>query len=291
MAADLQEIKLDESHSNEGKDCYIEFEYFEFYYSSCGKTSKGVPHGGVGILLCKNSGLSDCIWNGINSTIIWVLRKFNGTKIAFFSVYAPTNDYEVEERVAFYDELDSQMKRVPINAIVIFLGDFNARIGANFFLDDEIGTVCGPYGGIVRGEEIEMDANGELLLGFCVRHDLMVAESFFDRSDQDFGTWKSPKESNFNYPIDHIIVRKNHFYLVQKCSVVPELDLRSNHRALELCLSVPQEKVPSKKRYYQRKAKEMRNKGRTETDKEEVVIKRDYSVLNGKGEEKDKKSS
>lgn len=51
--------------------------------------------------------------------------------INIFSVYAPTLGTSDDIKDHFYDELDTQIARIPQTGPVLILGDFNARVGSD----------------------------------------------------------------------------------------------------------------------------------------------------------------
>ncbi|XP_071652474.1 uncharacterized protein [Temnothorax longispinosus] len=55
------------------------------------------------------------------------------------SAYAPTEDANEEEKNAFYDELDRECSKIPKYDVLILLGDFNAKIGRENFLQHVAG--------------------------------------------------------------------------------------------------------------------------------------------------------
>jgi Reverse transcriptase (RNA-dependent DNA polymerase) len=140
------------------------------------------------------------------------------------------------------------IKSLPKGIIIIFLGDFNASLGMDTDGIWQKTNVRGPF-----GTSIALDFNGPLLLEFCVNKKLFIADSFFDRPNKDFGTWRLPKDSAdniFNYALDHILVSENAHQYVKSCGVCPELNLRSDHRAVVLEFTCPR---GSKKRYKNRR--------------------------------------
>ncbi|KAL0195113.1 hypothetical protein M9458_008685, partial [Cirrhinus mrigala] len=49
-----------------------------------------------------------------------------------FSVYAPTLCSTAEDKDAFYYELDAKIAEIPPKDNLLMLGDFNARVGADY---------------------------------------------------------------------------------------------------------------------------------------------------------------
>ena len=78
----------------------MSFELYDLYYSKCAPNSLF----GVGILVTKkkNSGIYDLRWFFISSRIIYCLCTCNGTRLAVFCFYAPTNVSDEAERSDYY---------------------------------------------------------------------------------------------------------------------------------------------------------------------------------------------
>ena len=79
----------------------------------------------------KNSGIYDLMWFFISSRIIYCLCTCNGTRLAVFCLYAPTNVSDEAERSDYYLQVSKILKLIPKGTLLFFLGNFNARIGSN----------------------------------------------------------------------------------------------------------------------------------------------------------------
>jgi len=85
-------------------------------------------------------------------------------------VYAPTLSSEDEDKTAFYDQLTLTIVNIPNFDKFVMLGDLNARIGRDHHL----------WKGIVGHHCIgKCNATGELSLGFCAEHNLIVTNTLF----------------------------------------------------------------------------------------------------------------
>ena len=215
---------------------FMWFELYDLYYSKCAPNSLF----GVGILVTKkkNSGIYDLMWFFISSRIIYCLCTCNGTRLAVFCLYAPTNVSDEAERSDFYLEVSKILKLIPKGTLLIFLGDFNARIGSDADGMWQKANVRGAF-----GSPVDIDPNGTLLLELCNTNHLVVADSLFDRPDKQFGTWKHGIDSSadlYKYAIDHILISNSARRLVQQCGVRPDIDLLgSDHRAVAMQFLCP----------------------------------------------------
>ncbi len=98
------------------------------------------------------------------------------------------------------------MSIVQYRAFVTIGGDFNAKTWSGFQHHKEN---MGRFG---RGE---VNTNGEHLLEFAARHDLVLTNTLFQHKHCHRTTWESPDKPNANTKkvrnqIDYIIVRNYH---------------------------------------------------------------------------------
>ena len=93
------------------------------------------------------------------------------------------NTAEDEEKERFYEQLQGILDEIPVHDIKIFMGDFNAQIGADRSGREEV------KGGMAKGER---SVNGERLLDLCSSHRLKIGGSFFQHKDVPTLTWMPP---------------------------------------------------------------------------------------------------
>ena len=86
------------------------------------------------------------------------------------SAYAPTLTSCSDAKDAFYCHLDEAIKHIPKSEALIFLGDFNARVGN----DRASWPNCLGHFGTGKCND-----NGQRLLGFCTYHHLCITNTFF----------------------------------------------------------------------------------------------------------------
>ena len=93
--------------------------------------------------------------------------------------HAPTLAATQEEKEQFYDQLSHATNAVPFKNQLFILGDFNARVGKDFKVWNKI------LGHHKIGNE---NANGSLLLKFCMVHNLAVTNTVFQQADKYKGS-------------------------------------------------------------------------------------------------------
>ncbi|XP_071699131.1 uncharacterized protein [Rutidosis leptorrhynchoides] len=94
--------------------------------------------------------------------------------------YAPHAGLGDEEKSRFWESLDEVVRSCPTNHRLLFGGDLNGHIGT--FSNGYTG-VHGGFGYGVRNEE------GHSILEFAVAHDLVVANSFFRKTEAQLATF------------------------------------------------------------------------------------------------------
>ncbi|XP_076069222.1 uncharacterized protein LOC143041277 [Oratosquilla oratoria] len=93
-----------------------------------------------------------------------------------------------EDKATFYTQLDHTIQAVPANDKLVVLGDFNARVGKDHHL----------WEGIIGHHGIgNCNANGQLLLGLCAEHELIVTNTLFRaRNKNDIRITRSMPEAD-----------------------------------------------------------------------------------------------
>lgn len=124
---------------------------------------------------CMNDRLMSCEING------------NNTRTTFICCYAPTLKDEVNKKEAFYENLRDIMDRIPKKNEVVIAGDMNARVGTSDGIWDDI---------IGRHGLGKRNGNGLLLLEFCMRYNLRIANTNIQQKNMNKTTWMHPREKN-----------------------------------------------------------------------------------------------
>ncbi len=113
------------------------------------------------------------------------------------SAYAPTLDSEEEVKETFYACLDETLSRIPKEDKIILLGDFNARVGRDQHL----------WKGTIGKEGIgNSNTSGVMLLSNCVKHDLIITNTFFRQKNKLKVSWRHPRSKQWHL-IDYVIGR------------------------------------------------------------------------------------
>lgn len=156
---------------------------------------------GVGLLLSKAAQKSLISWIPHGHRLLEATFKTKNKKIKLKVIYgyAPTNDASDENKDQFYDQLDNIISRNKSSKdITLFLGDLNAKVGT---CNVGIEHVMGKEGLGTKND------NGDRLIDFCTRQELVIGGTLFPHKDIHKTTWISPDERTKNQ-IDHICINK-----------------------------------------------------------------------------------
>ena len=118
-------------------------------------------------LVSKLSGLP----KGINDRLMTLRLPLSGKRHAtIVCAYAPTTTNPDEAKDTFYDDLDSMISAAPRTDKLIFLRDFNARVG----------TDHQTWEGVIGSEGVgKCNSNGLLILKKCAEHELLITNTVF----------------------------------------------------------------------------------------------------------------
>lgn len=185
----------------------------------------GMPHDddphirGVAIFLNKRMRNALISWNATSERIITARLRSGKRNLSLVQCYAPTEDSEQNTKEEFYSLLNSVLGNLPSTDIVILMGDFNARIGA-----DNTGyeQIMGKHG---IGQ---CNVNGDLLIETCINNDLKIGGSVFPHKNNHKVSWKNPA-GHADTQIDHICVSRKWFYVVHDVRNKRSAEIGSDH--------------------------------------------------------------
>ena len=121
-----------------------------------------------------------------------------GRQATIFSCYAPTLGDTDETKHSFYNLIDAHVQRVPSSDKLIFLGDFNARVGTDHVA----------WEGVIGRHGIgKINNNGLHLLSFCSQNQLVVSNTIFDLKDIYKGSWMHPRSKVYHI-LDYVFKKE-----------------------------------------------------------------------------------
>ena len=193
-------------------------------------------HRGTGIAFSKR--MAPSIRKIYQGSSRWCGILFLAKPVPLFvlSVYAPTATAETEDKQRFYQEI-SEIITENGGAMIVILGDFNARILANPGLPRHIGQNIFDSSRPLGDHSEAVLENRDLFLDFLVQHDLVALNTLKPGPPITQITHRNPGQPNITPPWD-----ENNFaqldYILTKCrwsnqfseaTPRPEMDYDSDH--------------------------------------------------------------
>jgi exonuclease III len=144
---------------------------------------------GVGFIVSPQLTTSIVGFCQLSNRVASLKVRIVGGTAAVFSAYAPHNLKSLGQRIEFYERLSDAFLQTRVNGPKLILGDFNARIGDRRPGEDSaLGEVR-----LCREAVHQVEVpNRDLLLEFCLAHQLAVANSFFNFPAEKMVTFCSP---------------------------------------------------------------------------------------------------
>ena len=121
--------------------------------------------------------------------------------------YAPTNDSEDDVKYNFYLRLQAEIEQVPMQDLIIIMGDLDAKVGADNSGSDRV------MGGHGSGN---IDENGERLVEFCTTDNLVIGGRDINQ-------------------IDHLLINEKWRRSLRDVKVRRGADIGSGHHLVTAC--------------------------------------------------------
>jgi len=118
-----------------------------------------------------------------------------GRYMTVLSAYAPTRVSDEATKDLFYDCLRATLQAVPRNDRLVFLGDFNARVGTNRKV----------WAGVIGRHGLgNANSSGIRLLNLCSEFGLVITNTLFQQRNQRKATWMHPRSKHLHM-LDYVI--------------------------------------------------------------------------------------
>ena len=114
------------------------------------------------------------------------------------NVYAPTEKAKVEEKDKFYEKVEEEIEKIPKEDTLLVLGDFNAQIGREEYLNQ----IAGEFTLHERTND-----NGQRVCNMAARTNLIISSTKFQHHMRHKATWISFDQKTLSQ-IDHVLVNK-----------------------------------------------------------------------------------
>lgn len=176
---------------------------------------------GVGCIIHKRIAEQIHQWKAWTERILTVeLRNKNKNRLTIIIVYGPNEDDSAINKDNFWQQLTVIMEE--INGKIYIAGDFNARVGTK---DEIYKEVIGKHGEKIRNN------NGKRMLDFCILHNLLVTNTFYEHKDIHKYT-RVVESRNEKSIIDYILIEKNNRSAVMDTKVRRGPEIGSDHYLL-----------------------------------------------------------
>ena len=233
---------------------------FRVIYSGSDKKRKGVA-----FIISESANAAIQSYHPVSDRVICVRLKANPVDMIIIQVYAPTNESSESETDAFYEEVSNTVKLYKKSTdCLVIMGDFNGKVG-NIKEED----IVGPFGLGQRNE------NGQNIIDCCRRHNLMIANTWFQTRQNARHTWSAPDGKTKNQ-IDYIMVDKRYRNGITNCKTRQDADCGSDHNPVIVRIHVKLQRNSNVK-----KGKEPR-RWNTDILKKEAVKRQFEGIAEGK---------
>ena len=125
-----------------------------------------------------------------------------------------------QEKYQFYENLKSEMRRIPLHEELIIGSDLNVHVGKDKSKFER------EHGGHGYGQQ---NPEGESILSFAQAHNLVVANIYFQKKDEHLITYTSGDRCS---TVDYIITGREKLKNIKDCKVKPGECAITQHRIL-----------------------------------------------------------
>ncbi|XP_064078499.1 craniofacial development protein 2-like [Macrobrachium nipponense] len=138
--------------------------------------------------------------------------------------------------MSLLSDLEEEMEKVPADERCLVGGDLNGHVGQN---NHVISRIHGGYG------YDERNAEGERIVDFAVSKDMVLANTFFTKRQEQLVTYKSSGRSS---QIDYLMYKRKDLRKVKDCKVIPGDHVSAQHRLVVMDLVMEIEQIRKKKK-------------------------------------------
>ena len=174
---------------------------------------------GVGDLLSKQVAKSMMGFHALSDRILIVKIASKPFNIVIVQVYAPTSTRPEDTIEKFYNDLDAAYKICGSQEIKIVIGDLNVNVGTK---QDPLLELVERYWLGSRNER------GDMWVDWCMTHDHVIMNTWFQHHKTHLYTWKSPGDGVRNQ-IYYITINKKFRNSILQVKGYPGADGGSAH--------------------------------------------------------------
>ncbi len=194
---------------------------------------------GVGFALNKAVRTATLDFVQHSGRLATITLQTQGTPIHIITAYAPQAGRPKQEKEQFYSQLNQLCDEIPAAHVKLIYGDFNARLQHR--LEEENEIIGGHLFGLGR-EALERQCddtnqNRQLFVQFCLERDMIISNTFFQKPNQAYSTYKNTTTEGFKAPwtperfhmIDVCLVDKRWRNAVKNVEARPDVSVDSDH--------------------------------------------------------------
>ena len=177
LTAELRRIKISILALQETRfmdEDTMEYDGYRIFKGITGKKiMKNMPHLGTAFMVDKKSLNSVVDFKSLNERISLLTIKSLNKKYTLINVHAPINNdnkLNLEKVEEFWDNLEGEILKLPVQNVKILKGDFNAQLGS----EKKFYNTIGKYPAHRRTNK-----NGERLVNLCERLNLKIMSMHF----------------------------------------------------------------------------------------------------------------
>ena len=138
------------------------------------------------------------------------------------------------EKEEFYTLLRKEVGRIDVREDMVLGGYLNCHVGAE----------ADGFEGVHEGRGFgSRNAEGEMMLEFAQALDLIVANTWFTKSENKLVTYESDR---YRTVIDYILVRRRDRLLVKDVKVIPVEECLSQHRLIVCVMKCKRRSIQTK---------------------------------------------
>ena len=189
---------------------------YRIYFSGSAKGSRN----GVAVICNRETVATVLGYHPVNERIMTIRFQARPFNLTIIQVYAPTSVADEEDVDVFYDQLQEIYDNVPFSDMIVCMGNFNAKVGAN-----EEGAATGKHGLGTRNEA------GVRLVDFCSQNNVLITNTCYTQPPRRLYTWTSPDGRTRNQ-IDYILISKRWRNSCLLTKTLPGAECGSDHQLL-----------------------------------------------------------
>ena len=147
-----------------------------------------------------------------------VKMEIEGVMVNVISAYAPQVGRELNEKEAFWNDLDEMVKSVHKGKRVLIGADLNGHVDEGNRGDEEV---------MSRHGFKERNLEGQIIVDFAKRMQLTVLNTYFRKKEEQRVTYKSGERCT---QVDYVLCRRCNLKEISDCKVVVGESVVKQHR-------------------------------------------------------------